>query len=397
MDLLKKRDNESDFEYKIRLCNGKLNKEIDLDWIEIVQLLGLSCSSDHLRKLAYGYKECADYINEIKENSITDNDLLRLIEEKRVALEIEHKKIQATKIEYNRNQRTDSKRELLYENIREAQERIPLPEFKDVPINYSEGTYMLNWADIHYGADFVSENNIYNREECRRRFELLVSETKQMCIDKNIDNLVICGLGDDIQGLLRISDVKINDIPVVESVVEISRLLAQVLNSISEVTNVKYYHTMASNHSQTRPITGKADLIKEDLEIIIGNYIKDLVSDNCRIEVVLSDKDYHSIQIEGQNILLLHGHQIKNVQSAIKDYSSLHRVFYDIALIGHFHGGQSISLGEGNGNTELQIIPSIVGSDPYSDTLKKGSKSMAKMFKIEKNNGIVENYTFVLN
>ena len=65
MELLKKRDNESDFEYKIRLCNAKLNKEIDLDWIEIVQLLGLSCSSDHLRKLAYGYKECADYINEI--------------------------------------------------------------------------------------------------------------------------------------------------------------------------------------------------------------------------------------------------------------------------------------------------------------------------------------------
>ena len=76
----------------------------------------------------------------------------------------------------------------------------------------------------------------------------------------------------------------------------------------------------------------------------------------------------------------------------------LHRRFYDIAFIGHYHGGQTISTGESvNGNTEIFVIPSIVGSDPYSDSLKVGAKSMAKMFKLEKGNGIVENYTFVLN
>ena len=397
MELLK-RETESDFEYKIRLCNAKLNKEIDLDWIEIVQLLGLSCSSDHLRKLAYGYKECADYISQSKEDNITDNEVLKLIEEKRVALEIERIKLQTTKLEYNRNLRIDSRQELLYENIKDAQERIPLPNFQDIPLEYIEGSYVLCWTDLHYGAKFVSENNSYSREECKRRLEYLASKVKNMCVEKGIGNLHICGLSDDIQGLLRITDVKINDIPVVESVVEVSRLLASILSSISEKTNITYYHTMASNHSQTRPITGKADLIKEDLEVIIGNYIQDLVSDNDRIEVVLSKKDYHSIQIEGQNILLMHGHQTKSIKDIIKDYSMLHRRFYDIAFIGHYHGGQTISTGESvNGNTEIFVIPSIVGSDPYSDSLKVGAKSMAKMFKLEKGNGIVENYTFVLN
>lgn len=66
--------NESDFEYKLRLCSLKLNKEIDLDWSEIVDLLGLGISGDHLRKLSYGYKECEEYLRD-KSNSEDVKDL----------------------------------------------------------------------------------------------------------------------------------------------------------------------------------------------------------------------------------------------------------------------------------------------------------------------------------
>ncbi|QJI52509.1 hypothetical protein [Psychrobacillus phage Perkons] len=54
---LEKQQNESNFEYKVRLCVAKLNKEHDLDWSELINLLNLECSQDHLRKLSYGYKE----------------------------------------------------------------------------------------------------------------------------------------------------------------------------------------------------------------------------------------------------------------------------------------------------------------------------------------------------
>lgn len=56
-NILIRRKDETHFDYKVRLCVAKLNKEIDLDWSEIVNLLGLECSSDHLRKLSYAYKE----------------------------------------------------------------------------------------------------------------------------------------------------------------------------------------------------------------------------------------------------------------------------------------------------------------------------------------------------
>ena len=60
---LEKQPNESSFEYKLRLCKAKINKDIDLDWSEICELLGLDISADHLRKTAYGLVEYDDYIH----------------------------------------------------------------------------------------------------------------------------------------------------------------------------------------------------------------------------------------------------------------------------------------------------------------------------------------------
>jgi predicted phosphodiesterase len=57
--------NESEFEWKLRLCKAKLNKEIDLDWQEICELLGLDIHCDSLRKMAYGYQEYDNYIHSL--------------------------------------------------------------------------------------------------------------------------------------------------------------------------------------------------------------------------------------------------------------------------------------------------------------------------------------------
>lgn len=399
-DLLKKKINESKLEYAKRIVYAKLiDKTTDLDFSELSGLIYKQpYSSDVARRIFYGWRDALKLMEEEKVNLVDDNEILKKIEEKTLELDLQRKKLQATKLELNRNQRIKGRRELFYENIGDFINQLPIPEFEELPIKESNGEYILCWSDLHYGADFISENNMYSREECKRRLQILTSKVKNMCKEKHINSLHILGLGDDIQGILRLSDTQINDVPVTQSVVEVSRLIAQVLNSLSSICNVTYYHTMASNHSQTRPLTAKPDLIKEDLEFVIGNYIKDLVSNNNRIEVKLSEKDYHSFNVAGQQILALHGHQIKNINNAIKDYSIQHRVFYDIVLMGHLHGGQQISVGESeNGNSELVIVPSIVGSDPYSDTLKKGSKSMAKLFKLEEGNGITENYTIVLN
>ena len=48
---IKRLEGEADFEFKKRLCLLKLNKDIDLDWQEIADILEIDVSADHLRKV----------------------------------------------------------------------------------------------------------------------------------------------------------------------------------------------------------------------------------------------------------------------------------------------------------------------------------------------------------
>ena len=59
---IQRRVNENDFEWKLRLAKLKLIDKIDLDWEEIVKILGINCSGDHLRKVSYGLIEYDTYL-----------------------------------------------------------------------------------------------------------------------------------------------------------------------------------------------------------------------------------------------------------------------------------------------------------------------------------------------
>lgn len=380
--------------YSSKLKNNMTNKEC----AEVINReLGTSFQESYLRGIYVNYSK--GYEDALESLAREDNNLINELEEKKQEIIKERMKLQSTKIEYNRNLRKDSRFELFYENIKNAKERLSMPKFEQIlTCDVDNGEYILSLADIHYGAFFNSENNYYSRDKVEKQFEILLFKLKTLIQKNKIEKIRILELGDTIQGMLRISDIRLNDIPVVDSVVEVSRLIATFLNELSKYVYIEYRHIMASNHSQNRYLGTKANEIPlEDMERIIGNYIKDLTFNNPRIDVVLSDKDYDSFEVCGQSILSLHGHQVKSVNNIIKDYSMLHRRFYDLCFVAHFHGGKQMSVGEGNGNTEIVVCPSFIGSDPYSDKLKLGSKAMCKLFKIEEGMGITENYSIILN
>lgn len=63
------------------------------------------------------------------------------------------------------------------------------------------------------------------------------------------------------------SDLRINEVPVVQAVVEISQILAEFLNTLSTYCEIEYYHISSANHGQTRPLGSKAsELATEDME-----------------------------------------------------------------------------------------------------------------------------------
>lgn len=62
MYLTSKIDNESDFEYMLRLLQAKRRKELKLNWDELAELIGNNQSGEYIRKLAYGIYAYDDYL-----------------------------------------------------------------------------------------------------------------------------------------------------------------------------------------------------------------------------------------------------------------------------------------------------------------------------------------------
>ena len=384
--------------------DSKIDGENDYDWSEIKDKYGINCNSDTIRKSSstpFGGKMRSEYekyktgLNQnVSENSELDVKIQQLRKERI--------KLQTSNVERNRLDRSEARQEMYYEYVGNVVQALPLPNFQPIEDDiHHEINYLVGLADVHYGAAYRSINNEYSPEETKRRFEYLTCRLIHFIQEKHITTLTIVSLGDLIQGVLRLSDLKINDSSIVKATVEICRLIASMLNELSVYANIVYYHTPSANHTQLRVLNAKAsELADEDLEYLMGNYIKDLCANNERIIVHLAKEgnDFIEVYIPGNEIIAMHGHQLKNIENAVKDISILHKKFYDTVLLGHYHAGKEIPSHEGIlGDAEVLISPSFVGSDPYSDKLYKGSKACVKVYGFDKLFGHTETYKIMLN
>lgn len=392
------------YEQLLNDIDAKLNGENDYDWSELHDKYSVKCNPDTIRKgssTIFGGKFRSDYekYKAEKNKSIDGNDEL---DEKIEILRKERIKLQTANIERKRIDKSESRQEMYYEYVGRVIEALDPPVFRPIIGNKkSEINYVTTVADVHYGAKYYSINNEYSPEIAKERFEDLTGRLITFIQEKQIAKLTIVSLGDLLQGVLRLSDLKINDSSIVKATVEICRLIANMLNELSEYVEISYYHTPSANHTQIRVLNAKAsELADEDLEYLMGNYIKDLCAHNERISVHLAieGENFIEVYVPGNEIVAMHGHQIKNVENAIKDISILHKKFYDTVLLGHFHNGKEIPSHEGIlGDAEVLISPSFVGSDPYSDSICKGSKSCVKVYGFDRLYGHTETYKFILN
>ena len=400
---IKRREEESENQYIWRIGQAIDNGQIE-GWKFIVDTLNKELRNDETEyrdESAYRkkYQYAKMFYDEIF-SKYDEDDYMQELELKKRTIEKERQKLNATRNEYTRNIRQQSRFELFYEQVKNVIQELPTPELKEQLYSYNNDVdYLLTIADIHCGANFVSENNEYSLDICEERFQILLEKTIDFIKNRNVSHLNVLQLGDSIQGILRLNDLKINESSVVEATVFVSKLLANFLNQLSSYCEIDYYHCPTSNHSQIRVLNAKAsELGTEDIEYIISNYIKDSLKSNDRINVHINPKkNYIDFNIHGFDIIAMHGHQIKNINSALQELSQLKRKFYDFVFLAHYHANVEKVVGENIlCDTEVIVCPSFVGSDPYSDSLLKGSKASSKIYGIS-DEGHIETYKILLN
>lgn len=394
MDYFKKPE-ENWIQFADRIISAKDDGLIDLDKSEIYELLfGEKLSSDESRKRLYSVKKVIQILKNEKHKNISNDKVLKQIENAQREIYKERQKLRDEKNEYNALLREQSRIELFYERIDETVDRLikEKPRHIPSPISFSkENTKIVcSFADCHYGVDFDIRGfndevlNKYNPEIFKERMWRLRDELLEFCKINNCKNVNIVDLGDSIEGILHISQLRSLRGNIVDDIMDYAEFIANWLENLSDKLYIDFY-TSEGNHSDLRLLTGsKGDFPHENLERIYSRTIQRMLKDNPNIKIHKSINGLNYFDVNGYKFLTAHGNNEKNIKDSIKEYEDTFNIKVNYMLVGHLHCKNEIEVAKGK---EVIQVRSVMGINEYSTMIKKTSYPGATMFTVHKGYG----------
>ena len=367
-DSLIKRPEETELEYKKRIY---LYRDLyDLTWNDIADVINneLNCnySADKYRKESY---------------KILDKQASQLLqaEDKIFEYKKERVKLNDQRLQINALTRLVAREETFKEIAIEAASNISKNKIFDVPKNINvknaEKKAILCIGDWHYGLDVDLFYNTYNVDIAVERITTLLNTVLIHLQEHSIDDLYVVNLGDMISGRIHLPLRINNRIDTVQQTIEISEILAEFLNVLSEHTNVNYV-SVSDNHSRVEP-NKKESLQTESFARIIDWFLEERLSNNKNIHFIentFSD-DFAIFNVFEHCVVAVHGD--KDPQRGIVDrLNSYLQGHIDLLISAHRHHFTA----DENNFTEFYCNGSLIGQDDYSANLRLNSKPSQLLF-----------------
>lgn len=376
-------------------------KDLTGDWSKIKDILnsrlGRNYNESTYRKRFAAYVEMKNACKNIDPDFT--GDVTDVTVQKR-ELEKERKKLQTEKLEYNRWLRENAREEMIYEQINDGINKLTpleIPEPRAIKEQNREAVLCL--ADAHFNTEFEIKGlfgevlNSYSPEIFYQRMWYLRDKVREICERENMSVLHIFGLGDDNDGLLRLTDnlFKLRW-GVIDSTLIYADFMANWINEISKFVDVKLQIVEDSNHNQLRLCSAPKNAFKgENLSKVIIHIIKSRLKDNPCVTITQNPTGYIYENILGYNLMGIHG-EVKSLKEAIDNLSKLYGLRIDYLIGGHKHHSEEYGF-----DCEGISVGSIIGIDSYSTHLMRSSNASATMLIVEEGNGIVTKHTIKLN
>ena len=393
-DILKKRDNETDFEWEVRLNVGKVNREIpyvDYDWKEIVDILGTDVHYDTQRKSAYRDKKWINYMEQKKFDNVSQ-ETLDEINEKLLEIKKERVKVRDERNLVNNKIRQMARKESLMDYIKDEIHKLSLekPMINEFThsCNSSGNDAVLIASDWHVGLEVENYLNKYNLDICKERVSKLCERTIRYCKLNNVDVLHCCFLGDllsgEIHNILRLQ----NQLSLSEQLVVTSELVSEFIYSLSKEIKYVTVHLINGNHDRTIQLKNEA-LDRDTYLGVIREFVKLRIKDLSNVAFIdnTHDDEITTMNIKGYKFAAMHGHNINRSKVSYQMNNVLDNMF-DYILLGHFHQGEEHM----QYKTKVITNGSLVGSDMYAKKLKLHTYPMQKLLMVNREDGVFCTY-----
>jgi len=375
-----KKINETDFDYIIRLVEGKMNGTYDIDYVELFKLgFGVDLSSTECRKRYYSLKMLIPYIDKAKLNNVSSDSIFSELEKKKIEIEKAKIKLFDQRRGFKKLIRSEARLESTKEFIQMVAEDIKNSkpfEFKPIPVCTSDKEGVLLLSDFHSDLEIDNFLNKFNKEEFLRRFNRIISKTIEHGKFHNIKTLHIAALNDFISGVIHsIIRIQTNE-NAVSQIMLVSEMLAEAIIELSNnFENIKFYHVL-DNHSRVMANLKESNA-QESFARFIPWYLKPRLSNVENLEMVENklDKDDEIciFKVCDRNCGMVHGH-LDKVTNVVQNITLMTKTFLEYVFMAHYHHSAEDEVH----GCEIIVNPSLAGVDQFSKDHRWSSKPAQK-------------------
>lgn len=373
-----RKENEDAYEYGLRLIECKVEQNPpDLEWQDIVELLGLDIHHDSLRKAAnvtpYSGYAVMKYFKEknARESHRGDNRYLDELNEKTLEFQKERQRFFDQRREYNNIVRQDSRIEHLEDRLAAAAAELNNTVgslFRDpILMDTDQNTEaILVLCDWHYGMVTHNIWNDYDKEVCVSRVNTVIRKAISRLELHRCHKLHVVVLGDMIHGAIHASARVASEELVCDQIIQVSELLAQSINELSKhVDEVKVYMTYG-NHART--VQKKQDsLHRDNMERLIPWWLRERLSDNDGVEIMQeSENEFLLVDVCGHGYCASHG-DLDTVRGSSRLLPSLFQKRYGCDIDGVFLADRHHRESYEELGVDALLCGALCGTDDYAN------------------------------
>lgn len=405
MTELHKLPGENEEQFIWRLGRSKDSGELDMSWEDLASIINREFRTgeeEYKASCAYRkpYQQAKRFYESGVFKSLTGDKYLEQIRESTRELQKEKIKVQTEKLELHRWEREDARDELLAEKFVAAMLQMPEITFPEPHCHRAPGSRsgVLAMGDEHYGTEFQILGlkgeviNEYSPEVFEKRMQELLDKTLDIVRREKLTDLYVFSMGDFTDGILRVGQLMKLRYGVIEGTVKYANYITYWLNELSKHVTV-HYQMVFGNHSELRFFNQKkGSFSDENTGLFVRELIKARLDGNPNFIMTINPTGLIYETIEGYHVLGIHG-DVRNMENALKDFSTTYNTPIDILIGGHMHHYKGETVGV---DKEVVNVPSIIGIDGYAISLNKTSRPGATLLVIEQGQGIATEYKIKL-